>query len=79
MTKYHNQRVKLRRFNHGDMVLQKVSHTTKDPAQEKLGPNWEGPYKVVCYSRRGSYYLEDLDGKALPRPWNVKHLKKCYQ
>ena len=32
MTKYHNQRVKLRRFNPGDMVLQKVSHATKDPA-----------------------------------------------
>ena len=31
MTKYHNQRVKLRRFNSGDMVLQKVSQATKDP------------------------------------------------
>ena len=32
MTNYHDQRVKLRRFNPGDMVLQKVSHATKDPA-----------------------------------------------
>ena len=44
-----------------DMVLWKVSQATKDPTQEKLGPNWEGLYKVVCYSRRGSYYLEDMN------------------
>ena len=31
MTKYHNQRVKLKRFNPGDMVLWKVSQATKDP------------------------------------------------
>ena len=39
MTKYHNQRVKLKRFNPRDMVLWKVSQATKDPTQEKLGPN----------------------------------------
>ena len=31
MTKYHNHRVKLKRFNPGDMVLPKVSQATKDP------------------------------------------------
>ena len=31
MSKYHDQKVKLRRFNLGDMVLQKVSQATKDP------------------------------------------------
>ena len=79
MTKYHNQRVKLRRFNSGDMVLQKVSQATKDPTQGKLGPNWKGLYKVVRYSRRGSYYLEGMNGNPLPCPWNLEHLKKYYQ
>ena len=79
MKKYHNQRIKLRRFNPDNMVLQKVSQSIKDPTQGKLGPTWEGPYKVVHYSRRGSYYLKDLDNNPLPRPWNVKHLKKYYQ
>ena len=79
MTRYYNQRVKLKHFNLGDMVLQKVSQATKDPNEGKLGPNWEGPYKVVRYSMRGSYYLEDTNGKPLPRPWNAKHLKKYYQ
>ena len=37
MTKYRNQRVKLRRFNPDNMVLQKVSEATRDPTQGKLG------------------------------------------
>ena len=71
MTRYYNQRVKLKRFNPGDMVLWKVSQATKDPNEGKLGPNQEGPYKVVRYSRGGSYYLEDTNGKPLPHPWNA--------
>ena len=38
MTEYYNQRVKLKRFNIRDLVLQKVTSTTKDLAQGKLGP-----------------------------------------
>ena len=78
MTRYYNQKVKLKHFNPGDMVLRKVSQATKDPNEGKLGLNWEGLYRVVCYSRRGSYYLEDMKGKPLPRPWNAEHLKKYY-
>uniref|UniRef100_A0A2N9J3T5 Uncharacterized protein n=1 Tax=Fagus sylvatica TaxID=28930 RepID=A0A2N9J3T5_FAGSY len=40
----------------------------KDPFQGKLGPNWEGPYKVVQYFRKGTYHLEDMGGKKLPHP-----------
>ena len=79
MPKYHNQMVKLRRFNLDDMVLQKVSQATMGSAQRKLGPTLEAPYKVVRYPRRGSYYLKDLDSHPLPLPWNVEHLKKYYQ
>ena len=50
MAEYYNQRVKLKRFNIGDLVLQKVTPAMKDPAQGKLGPTWEGPYKVIHYS-----------------------------
>ena len=62
MAEYYNRRVKLRQLEIGDIVLRKVSIATKDPNQGKLGPTWEGPYKVVHYSRRGSYHLETLDG-----------------
>ena len=37
MAEYYNQRVKLKRFNIGGLVLGKVTPTTKDPAQGKLG------------------------------------------
>ena len=43
MAKYYNRKVKVRRFNIGDLVLRKVSQATKDPSQGKLGLAWEGP------------------------------------
>ena len=39
MAKYYNRKVKVRRFNTGDLVLRKVSQVTKDPSQGKLGPS----------------------------------------
>jgi ribonuclease HI len=78
MARYHNAKVKLRRFEVGDWVLRKVTQATKDPSQGKLGPNWEGPYKIIQYYRRGTYHLEDRHGKKLPHPWNAEHLKKYY-
>ena len=70
--------VKPRRFNIGDLVLKKVSLATKNPAYEKLGPNWEGPYRVINCKRQGSYYLETLDRRKLEHPWNVEHLRRYY-
>ena len=79
MAEYYNRRVKLRQLDIGDLVLRKVTTATKDPTQGKLGPTWEGPYRVVHYSRRGSYHLKTLDRKRLLRPWNIEHLKKYHQ
>jgi hypothetical protein len=47
MVRHYNSKVKPRQFSIGDLVLRKVTLATKDPSQGKLGPNWEGPYKVV--------------------------------
>ena len=79
MAEYYNKRVKLRQLDIGDLVLCKVTMARKDPTQGKLGPTWEGPYRVVHYSRRGSYHLETLDGQRLLNPWNIEHLKKYHQ
>ena len=79
MAEYCNKRVKLRQLNIGDLILRKFTLATKDPTQGKLGPTWEGSYKVTHYSRQGSYHLEMLDGRRLPRPWNIEHLKKYHQ
>ena len=51
MAEYYNKRVKLRRLDIRDLVLHKVTLATKDSAQGKLGPTWEGPYRVIDYSR----------------------------
>ena len=79
MVRRYDAMVKPRRFNIGDLVLKRVSLATKNPAHGKLGPNWEGPYKVINYKRQGSYYLEALDGRKLEHSWNVEHLRRYYQ
>ena len=79
IARQHDVMVKPRRFNIGDLVLKKVSLTTKNPAHGKLRPNWEGPYRIINCKRQGSYYLEALDGRKLEHPWNVEHLRRYYQ
>ena len=70
--------VKLRPLAVGDRLLRKVLGTTKNPAWGKLGPNWEGPYRITSVAGIGAYYLEDLDEKAVLHPWNVNNLKRNY-
>ena len=79
MARQYDTMVKPRRFNIGDLVLKRVSLATKNPTHGKLGPNWEGPYRVINFKRQGSYYLEALDGRKLEHPWNVEHLRRYYQ
>ena len=61
----------------GDLVLRKVVGIAKNLAQGKLGPNWEGPYRITSVVGIGAYYLEDLDENVIPQPWNVNNLL-CY-
>ena len=70
--------VKLRPLAPGDLVLRKVVGATKDPSWGKLGPNWEGPFRITSVAGIDAYYLEDLDEKVLPHPWNVNNLKMYY-
>ena len=39
--------VRLRPLTPGDLVLRKVVGTTKNRTWGKLGPNWEGPYRIT--------------------------------
>ena len=61
------------------MVLRRVTGTTKDSFQGKLWPNWEGPYKITTWHRKGTYHLKSLDRQKLHHSWNMEHLKKYYQ
>ena len=60
--------VRLRPLALGDFVLRKVVGTTKNPAWEKLGLNWEGPYRIILVAGIGAYFLENLDENVVPRP-----------
>ena len=75
-----NHRVRQRKFLPGDLVLCKVLGAAKDPTEGKLGPNWEGPYRITAQVGQGAYRLEAMDtGVKLHRPWNANNLKKFYQ
>ena len=44
----------------------------RNPTQGKLGPNWEGPYRIMSWQRKGTYHLKTLDRQKLPHPWNTE-------
>ena len=79
MARQYDEMLKPKRFNIGDLVLKRVSLVARNPTYGKLGPNCEGPYKVINFKRQGLYYLEALDRRKLKHPWNVKHLRRYYQ
>ena len=74
----YDMNVKLRPLGPGYLILRKVLGNTKNPAWGKLGPNWEGPYRITSVAWIGAYYLEDLDKKTVLHPWNVNNLKMYY-
>lgn len=74
----YNRNVKGREFSAGELVLRKVVGNMRDIAAGKLAQTWEGPYRVTVIAGAGAYYLEDLDERPLPRPWNANNLKKFY-
>ena len=60
--------VKQRPLVLGDLVLRKVLGTMKNPTWGKLGPNWEGPYRITSVAGIGAYFLKDLDKYVIPCP-----------
>ena len=70
--------VKLRPLGPGNLVMRKIFGSAKNPSWGKLGPNWERPYRITSVAGISAYYLEDLDEKTVPRPWNVNNLKRYY-
>ena len=49
LAKHYNSKVRHRDFQVGDLVLRKVTDATRDPSQGKLGPNWEGLYRITSW------------------------------
>ena len=78
LKKGYNKNVRPRSFQQGDLVLRKVLDNTKNPTDAKLGPNWEGLYRVRSVIGVGAYHHENLYSIPLPRPWNVSNLRKYF-
>ncbi|KAL0416820.1 UNVERIFIED_CONTAM: hypothetical protein Slati_3513900 [Sesamum latifolium] len=75
MMRSHDRKVRARCFQVGDLVLKKVEVSKY---VGKLDPGWEGPFKVVKAKKPGTYKLQDMEAKNLPRPLNIHNLKKFY-
>ena len=70
--------VKSRPLAPGYLVLRKVVRMAKNLTWGKLGPNWEGPYRITSIAGIGTYNLEDLDEYVILHPWNVNNLRRYY-
>nr|GEW56373.1 hypothetical protein [Tanacetum cinerariifolium] len=77
MEKYYNSKVQNTSFKLRDLIYRN-NDASRAEDTGKLGPKWEGPYKVTEALEKGAYKLKDRDGKQLPRTWNISNLKKCY-
>ena len=64
----YNKGIKNRVFIPRYLLLRKVLGNALDPAIGKLGPTWDGPYRITSIARVGAYRLEDLDEKLVLRP-----------
>jgi hypothetical protein len=51
---------------------------TREPADGKLAPKWEGPYRITSTSKNGAYHFVTKEGRPVPRAWNAEHHKKYY-
>ncbi|XP_074327021.1 uncharacterized protein LOC141664962 [Apium graveolens] len=79
IARYFNKKVKSIPYKVGVLVLRKVMPNTKKAQHGVLRANWEGSYKVKAILWKGTYRLENLDGKLIPRAWNAEYLRKYYQ
>ncbi|XP_019462945.1 PREDICTED: uncharacterized protein LOC109361868 [Lupinus angustifolius] len=70
-----NSSVVPRQFDEGTLVLRR---TYIGQVKGKLGPNWEGPYRITSKIDKWAYKLQDLAGKDIPRTWNAANLQLFY-
>ncbi|KAD7117023.1 hypothetical protein E3N88_04291 [Mikania micrantha] len=55
IAKSYIKNIRIRRFQLGDLVLRKAFQNTTNPANGKLAPRWEGPYKIESKAGKGAY------------------------
>ncbi|KAD6795102.1 hypothetical protein E3N88_05998 [Mikania micrantha] len=74
MQRHYGKTVRIKDLKPDDLVLRSNAASGKEH-QDKLTPEWEGPYKIVWSNGKGSHKLVDIDGKDVPRTWNSMQLR----
>jgi hypothetical protein len=75
----YNKRVREKSFQIGELVWKTILPIgSRDNKFGKWSPNWEGPFKVVGIVHGNAYFVEDAQGRKLPKALNGKYLKKYY-
>ncbi|GJY58568.1 reverse transcriptase domain-containing protein [Tanacetum coccineum] len=72
---YYNQKVRLMSFKPDEYVFRR-NEASRVEDQGKLGPKWEVPYRVTEAYQNGSYKLQTMGGKEVPRTWHAIYLRK---
>ncbi|GAV57762.1 hypothetical protein CFOL_v3_01298 [Cephalotus follicularis] len=67
VSRYNNKRVNPRPLREGDIVLRNGAIADPTGTRGKLAPNWEGLYKVKKMLQPGTFKLETLGGREIPR------------
>lgn len=75
---YYNRRVRPVTFKVGDFVYKK-NEASRVENQGKLGPNWEGPYRIIGAYDNGSYKLQTMEEREVPRTWHAINLRQCFR
>nr|GEV90471.1 putative reverse transcriptase domain-containing protein [Tanacetum cinerariifolium] len=77
MEQYYNKKVSPSGFRPEEFVFRR-NEASRVEDQGKLGPKWEGSYRVVEAYENSSYKLQTLENKEVPRTWHAINLRKFY-
>ncbi|GKA50647.1 hypothetical protein Tco_0743720, partial [Tanacetum coccineum] len=61
-------------FKVGEFILRR-NEVSRAANTGKLGPTWEGPYKVIQAFQSGAYKLSNMEGEEIPRTWHACNLR----
>nr|GEW88689.1 reverse transcriptase domain-containing protein [Tanacetum cinerariifolium] len=70
---YYNKKVRSSVYKPRDYVIQ-LNNASKVEYTGKIGPTWEGPYKLLKAGGKGAYVLSTLKGRVIQRTWNGVNL-----
>ncbi|GKC79165.1 hypothetical protein Tco_1129939 [Tanacetum coccineum] len=73
--KYYNKKVWHVQFKVGEFELRR-NEVSRAANTGKLGPTWEGPYKVIQAFQSGAYKLSNMEGEEIPRTWHACNLRR---